>query len=108
VLNLIHNASEAMSSVADRPRRMLVRVKRSGSDAVGVTVEDVGIGFELTNPDRLFDAFFTTKTEGMGIGLSVSRSIIERHGGRMWAETNRGPGASFSFSIPLAQPARSF
>jgi len=106
MLNLIHNASDAMSSIDDRPREMLVRVERSGMEALRVTVHDVGVGFDRGNQERLFDAFFTTKDEGMGIGLSVSRSIIERHGGRIWAEPNEGPGASFSFSVPLTQTPR--
>ena len=65
-----------------------------------MTVQDVGVGFEPQGVERLFDAFYTTKDDGMGIGLSVSRSIIESHGGRLWAERNDGPGATFSFSIP--------
>ncbi len=101
ILNLIHNASDAMGAIDDRSRHMLVRVERSAGDALCVTVRDVGIGLDGEDPQRLFDAFFTTKSEGMGIGLSVSRSIIERHGGRIWAEANDGPGASFSFSVPL-------
>ena len=62
--------------------------------------DDQGIGLDMSNLERLFDAFYTTKSDGMGIGLSVSRSIVESHGGRLWAEPNDGPGATFSFSIP--------
>jgi signal transduction histidine kinase len=65
-------------------------------------VRDTGIGFDAGDPDKLFEAFYTTKSSGMGIGLSVSRSIMELHGGRLWATKNRGPGATFSFSIPCA------
>ena len=67
-----------------------------------LTVQDAGVGFDPQAVDRLFDAFYTTKGDGMGIGLSVSRSIIERHHGRLWATLNDGPGAAFSFSIPRA------
>ena len=69
-------------------------------DRVRVSVRDAGIGVDPQSVDKLFDAFYTTKSDGMGIGLSVSRSIIERHHGRLWAEPNDGPGATFSFSIP--------
>jgi signal transduction histidine kinase len=65
-----------------------------------VSVRDAGVGVDPQNVDKLFDAFYTTKTDGMGIGLSISRSIIERHHGHLWAEGNDGPGATFSFSIP--------
>ncbi len=105
VLNLIYNASDAMSSVDDRARHMAIRIERS-SDTLRLTVSDVGVGFAGANPERLFDAFFTTKSDGMGVGLSVSRSIIESHGGRIWAEANEGPGASFVFSVPLSQPVK--
>ena len=100
ILNLLRNASDAMAGVHDRPRQLLIRTEREGGDRVRVTVRDVGKGFERQSIDKLFDAFYTTKSDGMGIGLSVSRSIVERHHGRLWAETNEGPGATFSFSIP--------
>jgi len=101
ILNLIQNASDAMSSVEDRPRQMTVRTERDGREDVRLTVQDAGSGFGIEAAQRLFDAFYTTKSDGMGIGLAVSRSIVERHGGRMWARVNKGPGASFSFSVPL-------
>lgn len=101
VLNLIQNASDAMISVRDRPRRMVITTERDGNECVRLTVQDAGVGFERESLQRLFDAFYTTKSEGMGIGLSISRSIIERHGGRMWAALNEGPGAAFSFSVPI-------
>jgi C4-dicarboxylate-specific signal transduction histidine kinase len=100
LLNLVRNASDAMVSVEDRPRQLLIRTESEGSDHVRVTVRDAGVGIEGRGMDKLFDAFYTTKSDGMGIGLSVSRSIIERHGGRLWAEPNDGPGATFAFSIP--------
>ena len=65
-----------------------------------LSVRDAGVGLDPENMEKLFDAFYTTRTEGMGVGLSISRSIIERHQGRLWAEPNEGPGATFSFSIP--------
>jgi C4-dicarboxylate-specific signal transduction histidine kinase len=100
VLNLLRNASDAMVGVDDRPRQLLIRTEREGSDRVRVTVRDAGTGFDRQSMDKLFDPFYTTKSDGMGIGLSVSRSIVERHHGRLWAEPNDGPGATFSFSIP--------
>ena len=102
VLNLILNASDAMVDVSDRPRELLIRTEREGGDRVRVTVRDTGVGLDPGSMDKLFDAFYTTKRDGMGIGLSVSRSIIARHRGRLWAEPNDGPGATFSFSIPVA------
>jgi len=100
LLNLVRNASEAMVGVDDRPRQLLIRTESEGTDHVRVTVRDAGVGIERQGVDKLFDAFYTTKSDGMGIGLSVSRSIIERHGGRLWVEPNDGPGATFAFSIP--------
>jgi PAS domain S-box-containing protein len=100
ILNLLRNASDAMSTVDDRPRDLLIRTESDDNDRVRLSVSDVGIGFEPQAADKLFDAFYTTKNEGMGIGLSVSRSIIEHHNGRLWALTNNGPGVTFSFSIP--------
>jgi PAS domain S-box-containing protein len=100
ILNLLLNASDAMSGVDDRPRQLVIRTGRDEDDGVRLTVQDAGAGFERRDVDRLFDAFYTTKSGGMGIGLSVSRSIIENHHGRLWAAPNEGPGATFSFSIP--------
>jgi PAS domain S-box-containing protein len=101
ILNLLLNASDAMSGVDDRPRQLVVRTERDESDHVRLIVQDAGVGFDPQSAERLFDAFYTTKSSGMGIGLSVSRSIIESHHGRLWAVPNDGPGATFSFSIPL-------
>jgi signal transduction histidine kinase len=100
ILNLLRNASDAMADVHDRPRQLLVRTEREDGDRVRVSVRDAGVGVDPRNLDKLLGAFYTTKTDGMGIGLSISRSIIERHHGRLWAEANDGPGATFSFSIP--------
>ena len=100
ILNLLRNASDAMADVRDRPRESLIRTEREDGDRVRVTVRDAGTGFDRQNAESLFEAFYTTKSDGMGIGLSVSRSIVERHDGRLWAEANDGPGATFSFSIP--------
>jgi signal transduction histidine kinase len=100
ILNLLRNASDAMADVHDRPRQLLVRTEREDGNRVRVSVRDVGVGVDPQNMGKLLQAFYTTKTDGMGIGLSISRSIIERHHGRLWAEANDGPGATFSFSIP--------
>jgi PAS domain S-box-containing protein len=105
ILNLIRNASDAMSTVDDRPRQLLIRTERDEDDRVRLTVQDAGVGFDSQAADRLFESFYTTKNDGMGIGLSVSRSIIESHHGRLWATLNKGPGATFSFSIPRASEA---
>jgi PAS domain S-box-containing protein len=102
ILNLVRNASDAMADVQDRPRQLWIqtRLERS-SNHVLLSVRDTGAGLSAKNPESLFNAFHTTKSGGMGIGLFVSRSIIERHDGRLWAEPNPdGPGATFSFSIP--------
>jgi signal transduction histidine kinase len=101
-LNLLRNASDAMVGIDDRPRHLLIRTLREGNDRVRLSVQDSGTGINPQDLARLFEAFYTTKSDGMGIGLSVSRSIIERHHGRIWAEPNDGPGATFSFSIPCS------
>jgi hypothetical protein len=89
-----------MAGVTDRGRHLLIRTEREDGDRARVTVRDSGEGFAPTSTGRLFDPFYTTKTDGMGIGLSVSHAIVERHRGRLWAELNDGPGATFSFSLP--------
>jgi C4-dicarboxylate-specific signal transduction histidine kinase len=101
ILNLLRNAADAMVDVHDRPRRLLLRTECEADARVRVTVRDAGVGFSAGTMDLLFAPFFTTKSGGMGIGLFVSRSIIERHQGQLWAAANDGPGATFSFSIPL-------
>jgi signal transduction histidine kinase len=100
--DLLRNASDAMSGVDDRLRKLVIRTERDEDDRVRLAVQDTGFGFEPQAVGRLFDSFYTTKNGGMGIGLSVSRSIIESHRGRLWAAPNDGPGATFSFSVPSA------
>ncbi len=100
ILNLLLNAADAMNGVEDRPRHVVIATGREGGDGVRLTVQDSGVGLEPQAMEKLFDAFYTTKSGGMGIGLSVSRSIIESHQGRLWAAPNDGPGSTFSFSIP--------
>jgi signal transduction histidine kinase len=102
ILNLLRNALDAMGGVDDRPRKLVIRTERDEDDRVRLTVQDTGAGFEPQAAGRLFEAFYTTKSGGMGIGLSVSRSIIESHHGRLWAAPNDGPGATFSFSLSRA------
>lgn len=106
IMNLLRNASEAMSAVDDRPRELLIRTEREEGDRVRLSVTDAGLGFTAHATDKLFEAFYTTKQDGMGIGLSVSRSIIEAHHGRLWATLNDGPGATFSFAIPSRPEVR--
>jgi signal transduction histidine kinase len=100
VLNLLKNASDAMSAIEDRPRQLLIRTEPDEGGRVRLTVQDAGVGLAPQAMDRIFEAFYTTKNEGMGMGLSVSRSIVERHHGRLWTAPKDGPGATFSFSIP--------
>jgi PAS domain S-box-containing protein len=100
ISNLLRNASDAMSTIDDRTRDLLIRTRPDDNDRVLLSVTDVGVGLEPQAADRLFEAFYTTKDEGMGIGLSVSRSVIERHHGLLWATPNSGPGVTFSFSLP--------
>jgi C4-dicarboxylate-specific signal transduction histidine kinase len=99
IMNLIRNACDALSRVSDRPRTLIVR-SDSDDGSVGLSVCDVGTGFDREAADRLFDAFYTTKESGMGIGLSVSQSIIKSHGGELSAMLNEGPGATFTFRLP--------
>ncbi|MGA3010275.1 MAG: PAS domain S-box protein [Terracidiphilus sp.] len=100
ILNLLRNASDSMRGVDDRPRQLIIKTERDEDDHVRLMVKDAGVGFSLQDADRLFESFYTTKSDGMGIGLSVSRSIIESHHGRLWATPNSGPGVTFLFSIP--------
>jgi len=101
VLNLVMNAIEAMASVTGRPRTLVIRCERQ-DDVARVAIHDTGVGIRASDLDRVFGAFFTTKPSGMGMGLSISRSIIEAHGGRLWAAPNEPHGAIFQFSLPLA------
>ena len=100
ILNLLLNAADAMHDINDRPRLLVIRTERDTDNHVRLSVQDAGMGFEPQAVAKLFDAFYTTKSGGMGIGLSVSRSIIESHHGRLWAAPNDGPGATFAFSVP--------
>ena len=100
ILNLLRNASDAMAGVEDRPRQVLIKTENDEGEGVRVSVRDSGVGLAEGMADKMFDTFFTTKAEGMGIGLSVSRSIVASHHGRLWAQANDGPGATFSFWLP--------
>jgi len=99
ILNLVMNGIEAMSGVTDRSRDLLIRSRQHESDKVLVAVQDSGVGLQSESLDHLFKAFFTTKPKGMGMGLAISRSIIEAHGGKLWAVPNDGPGATFQFTL---------
>jgi PAS domain S-box-containing protein len=100
IINLVMNGIEAMQSITDRPRELVIRSHRDDTQQVLVSVTDCGVGIAAENVDRLFDAFFTTKAGGMGMGLSICRSIIEAHGGRLWATPNVPHGATFQFTLP--------
>ena len=107
ILNLLLNASDATVDISDRPRHVRITTSREGADRVRLAVSDNGVGFDPQDAERLFHAFYTTKSTGMGVGLSVSRSIIESHGGTLWADANEDNGATFAFSLPhvAAEPA---
>jgi signal transduction histidine kinase len=100
LLNLLVNALEAMSDVEDRPKHLLIKTERQEGARVCVIVRDAGRGFHPGDAERLFEASYTTKTHGVGIGLFISRTIVELHQGCLWAALNEGHGATFSFSIP--------
>jgi signal transduction histidine kinase len=100
ILNLVMNGIEAMDTVTDRPRDLLIRSSPHESDNVLVAVQDSGIGIDRQNLDKIFDTFYTTKSQGMGMGLAISRSIVENHGGRLWATANHDKGATFQFTLP--------
>jgi C4-dicarboxylate-specific signal transduction histidine kinase len=103
ILNLIVNAIEAMSGDGEEARELLISTGKDASNAVLVAVRDSGSGLDLEGVDRLFDAFYTTKPSGMGMGLSICRSIIESHGGRIWAAANVPQGAVFNFTLPVGE-----
>jgi C4-dicarboxylate-specific signal transduction histidine kinase len=105
ILNLLLNAAEAMAEVNDRHRTLLIQTRLHSDNTVRLSVKDVGVGVDEQAIERVFDTFYTSKANGMGVGLSVSRSIIESHKGRLWAAVNDGPGATFSFSIPCSPGA---
>src|SRR2546422_4072553 len=105
LLNLVVNGMDAMSKAEEADRRLEIRGRsetHDGTQAITISVQDRGIGLQAGHTERIFEAFYTTKPHGMGMGLAISRSIIEAHGGRLWAESNRGPGATFSFRLPAA------
>ena len=99
ILNLVMNGIEAMAPVADRPRELLVYSRLHESNQVLVGVQDSGVGIAPENLKKIFDPFYTTKSQGMGMGLAISRSIVENHGGKLWASPNDGPGATFQFTL---------
>jgi signal transduction histidine kinase len=101
------NGIEAMQSVTDRPRELVIRSRQDESRQVLLSVTDCGAGISAEDADRLFTAFFTTKSSGMGMGLSICRSIIEAHGGRLWATANLPHGATFQFTLPVNAAAAS-
>ena len=100
VLNLVMNGIEAMSSVGERARELLITTRNVDADQVQVSVEDSGIGIDPQKLDKIFDSFYTTKPGGMGMGLSISRSILQAHGGRLWATAKEGAGTIFHFTLP--------
>jgi signal transduction histidine kinase len=104
LVNLILNARDAMAGLAGKSAELTVKSRREASGAVLVEVKDRGRGIDQAQAERIFEAFFSTKPAGLGMGLSVSRSIIEMHGGRIWATANQGPGATMRFTLPAAPP----
>jgi C4-dicarboxylate-specific signal transduction histidine kinase len=100
ILNLLLNAMDAMRPVNDRPKVLRIRTEQSSGNIV-VRVQDSGPGLEPDHLSRIFEAFYTTKVDGIGMGLTISRSIVEAHGGRLWAVANDGPGGSFYFTLPI-------
>jgi predicted ATPase/signal transduction histidine kinase len=106
ILNLLLNAADAVRNVDDRPRHVGIHTQLDADDQVRVTVRDAGVGIDPQSVAQIFEAFYSTKPGGMGIGLSVSRSIIESHQGRLWAVANEGPGATFAFTLPSSIPDR--
>jgi len=107
MLNLMLNAVEAMSEARDGSRKLLIRTEQDGSGGVLIALQDSGPGLNPESVDRLFDAFYTTKPGGMGMGLSICRSIIEAHGGRVWATANVPQGAVLQFTLPLREDTSS-
>ena len=106
ILNLIMNAMEAMQAVSDRARVLRIRTAEQSSGSIIVLVQDSGLGIDPQHSSRMFEAFYTTKVQGIGMGLTISRSIVEAHGGRLWAIANDGPGSTFCFTLPIATAQR--
>src|SRR5262245_25582412 len=107
LLNLLLNGMEAMRTVTERPRALIVRAQPAEDAAIRVAVEDAGVGIAPQDLERMFTPFFTTKPEGMGMGLAISRSIVEAHGGRLWAAPNVGPGVTMYFTLPTGEAGAS-
>ena len=105
LLNLVMNAMEAMSSVDDRARQLAITTWNAEPGLVQVTVQDSGTGLDPNTMARIFEPFHTTKSGGMGMGLSICRSIVEAHGGRIWATPNAGPGITVQFTLPINNQA---
>src|SRR5271166_6598613 len=103
LLNLVLNAAEAMSAVDEGARELLISTGQSRTNGVLVAVRDSGPGIDPEHIERVFDAFYTTKSSGVGMGLSICRSIINAHGGRLWADANESRGAVFRFTLPAHQ-----
>ena len=101
ILNLIMNAMEAMRAVGNRARVLRIRTEEQPSGSIAVLVQDSGVGIDPEHLSRMFEAFYTTKVQGIGMGLTISRSIIEANGGRLWAVANDGPGSTFCFTVPI-------
>ena len=106
MLNLTMNAIEAMRAVSDRARVLRIRTEKQPSGNIFVFVQDSGVGVDPKHASRIFEAFYTTKAEGIGMGLTISRSIIEAHGGRLWAIANDGPGSTFCFTLPIGEASK--
>jgi len=107
ILNLILNARDAMSEVRTHPRELLITTLKNESGDVVMAVRDSGKGLDAKDAERIFDPFFTTKPEGMGLGLSISRSIIEDHHGTLWAKPNKDRGATIQFTLPPSSGSES-
>jgi len=105
LLNLILNGMDALDGATGRHRRVRVTARRESPQAVEISVRDTGRGIALHQIEHVFDPFFSTKAKGIGMGLSISRSIVEAHRGRLWAENNNGGGATFRFTLPIAPNA---
>jgi len=100
ILNLILNGAEAMETGPELGRKLVIRTSAQGTETVLVEVQDAGVGISPEALEKIFEAFYTSKPGGMGMGLSISRSIVENHGGKLGARANKGPGSTFFFSIP--------
>jgi signal transduction histidine kinase len=105
IFNLLLNGIESMDAVTDRPRKLLIRSKLQTPDAILVEIQDHGTGLE--DSEKVFEPFYTTKEKGMGMGLSICRSIVEAHGGRLGTTPYQGPGTTFFFTLPLASKVSS-